>query len=144
MSRKISGIVTSDVQDKTIVVTTTTRKTHPIYGKSYTVTKKFAAHDEKNQAKIGDKVIIAETKPISKNKSFILDQIVERGHQTIEIKKTAIEEEAEAKLAEKEAKKAAEKETVTMSKPAAVIASTAKQSSEKSADKAADQGGGSK
>jgi len=110
MARKLSGIVTSDVQDKTIVVTVTTRKTHPIYGKSYIVSKKFAAHDEKNDAHIGDKVIIAESKPISKNKAFVLDSIVERGHEIVEIKKTAVEEEAEAKLAEKEAKRAAEKE----------------------------------
>jgi small subunit ribosomal protein S17 len=110
MARKLTGTVTSDIQDKTIVVTVTTRKTHPIYGKSYLQTKKFAAHDEKNEAKIGDKVIIAESKPISRNKSFILDTIVERGHEAIEIKKTTVEEEAEAKLAEKEAHATAKKE----------------------------------
>ena len=110
MARKLSGIVTSDVQDKTIVVTVTTRKTHPIYGKSYIVSKKISAHDEKNEAKKGDKVIIAETTPISKKKRFALDQIVERGHEAVEIKKTAVEEEVEAKLAEKEAHVAAKKE----------------------------------
>jgi small subunit ribosomal protein S17 len=110
MSKKITGIVTSDIQDKTIVVTVTTSKTHPIYGKKYKSTNKFAAHDEKNEAHKGDTVIIAETRPISKNKSFVLDAIVERGHEAVEIKKEAIEEEAEAKLAEKAAKKAAEAE----------------------------------
>jgi len=103
--KKLTGTVTSDVQDKTIIVTVTTRKTHPIYGKSYTVSKKFAAHDEKNEAKIGDKVIISETRPISKRKSFVLDKVVERGHEVVEIKKSAVEEEIDAKLAEKEAKK---------------------------------------
>lgn len=110
MARKMSGTVTSDVQDKTIVVTVETRKTHPIYGKSYLVSKKFAAHDEKNEAKVGDKVIIAETKPISKNKKFILDKIVERGHEAVEVKQSEIEKEAEAKLAERKARAAAKKE----------------------------------
>jgi 30S ribosomal protein S17 len=109
MARKISGIVTSDVQDKTIVVTVTTRKTHPIYGKSYLVSKKIAAHDEKNEAHKGDSVIIAETTPISKNKRFTLDSITNRGHEAVEIKKSSVEEEVEAKLAEKKAKKEAEK-----------------------------------
>jgi len=109
MAKKINGIVSSDVRDKTITVTVTTRKTHPIYGKSYIVSKKFTAHDEKNEAKVGDKVIIIETKPISKTKRFALDSIVERGHQTIEIAKTEIEEEAEAKVAEREARSAAKK-----------------------------------
>jgi small subunit ribosomal protein S17 len=107
MARKMSGIVTSDIQNKTIVVTVTTRKTHPIYGKSYLQSKKFAAHDEQNQAKKGDKVVIVETKPISKNKSFVLDSITERGHEAVEIKKSVVEEEIDAKLAEKEAKKVA-------------------------------------
>jgi len=109
MSRKLSGIVTSDAQDKTIVVTVTTRKTHPIYGKSYLVSKKIAAHDPENEAKKGDKVIIAESKPISKKKSFVLDTIAERGHEAVEIKKTMVEEEAEAKLAEKAERAAAKK-----------------------------------
>ena len=102
--RKITGTVTSDKGDKTIVVTITTRKTHPVYGKSYIVSKKIAAHDPKNEAKIGDKVIIAESKPISKTKSFILDKILERGHETVEIAKTVVEQEIEDKLAEKAAK----------------------------------------
>ena len=82
--------MTSDVQDKTIVVTVTRRETHPIYGKKYTVTRKFAAHDETNQAHVGDKVEISETRPVSKNKSFKLDRVVETGHAAIELK----EEEA--------------------------------------------------
>jgi small subunit ribosomal protein S17 len=131
MARKLSGIVTSDAMDKTIVVTVTTRKTHPIYGKSYLVTKKFAAHDEQNQAHKGDRVEIEETRPISKNKSFKLVQVLEQGHEAVELKKTAVEEEIDAKLAEKEAKKAAEKE--------AVIASEAKQSSPEKLDRHADK-----
>jgi small subunit ribosomal protein S17 len=90
MAKKFTGIVTSDVQDKTIVVTVTRRDTHPIYGKKFTVTRKFAAHDEKNEAHKGDKVEISETRPVSKNKSFKLDRVLETGHAAIELK----EEEA--------------------------------------------------
>ena len=115
MARKMSGTVTSDVQDKTIVVTVETRKTHPIYGKSYLVSKKFAAHDEKNEAKKGDKVIIAEAKPISKDKKFILDTIVERGHEAVEVKQAEVEKEAEAKVAERRARAAAKKEAEEVS-----------------------------
>ena len=109
MARKISGTVTSDKGDKTIIVTVTRRETHPIYGKSYLVNKKFAAHDEKNEARKGDEVIIAESKPISKSKRFVLDSITKRGHENVEVKKSVVEEEIDAKLAEKEAKKEAEK-----------------------------------
>jgi small subunit ribosomal protein S17 len=90
MAKKFTGIVTSDVQDKTIVVTVTRRDTHPIYGKKFTVTRKFAAHDEKNEAHKGDKVEISETRPVSKTKTFTLDRVLETGHASIELK----EEEA--------------------------------------------------
>ena len=86
MAKKMTGVVTSDVQDKTIVVTITRRVTHPIYGKQYTVSRKISAHDEKNQAHIGDRVDIVETRPISKNKSWKLEKIVETGHGEIELK----------------------------------------------------------
>ncbi len=78
MSRKLIGTVVSDVQDKTIVVKTERRVTHPIYRKQYTVSKKYQAHDEKNEAQLGDKVSIVETRPVSKNKSFKLEAIIER------------------------------------------------------------------
>ena len=58
MSRTLVGTVTSDKGDKTIVITVHTRKTHPIYKKQYSVTQKIMAHDEKNSAKLGDKVEI--------------------------------------------------------------------------------------
>lgn len=78
MAKSIVGIVSSDKADKTIVVTVHTRKTHPLYRKQYMVTSKFMAHDEKNAAKNGDKVIITETRPISARKRFILSEIVEK------------------------------------------------------------------
>ncbi len=76
MAKTLQGVVTSDVADKTIVVTVRTRKTHPIYKKQFTVSKKFLAHDEENEAKTGDKVIISETRPISARKRFKLDSVV--------------------------------------------------------------------
>lgn len=86
MAKTLTGIVTSDVADKTITVSVTSRETHPIYGKQYTVTRKYAAHDEKNEAKVGDKVTISETRPISKRKSFTLDKVVEKAREAIELK----------------------------------------------------------
>lgn len=77
MARKLTGTVTSDAQDKTIVVTVSSRKTHPIYRKAYTVSKKFQAHDEEGKAKVGDRVEIVETRPISKHKSFKLVKVLE-------------------------------------------------------------------
>lgn len=89
MVRTLTGVVVSDAQDKTIVVAVSRSVTHPIYGKRYSVTKKFAAHDEKNEAHVGDKVEITETRPISKRKTFVLSRIVETGHAAEEIKEGA-------------------------------------------------------
>ena len=80
MARTITGLVSSNKADKTIVVSVTTRKTHPIYKKQYSVTNKFMAHDEKNQANEGDKVIIAESKPLSAKKRWTLVEVVEKSH----------------------------------------------------------------
>ncbi|MFA5003960.1 MAG: 30S ribosomal protein S17 [Candidatus Saccharimonadales bacterium] len=78
MAKTIIGTVSSSKVDKTIVVTVKEQKTHPLYRKKYTVSKKFMAHDEKNEAKLGDKVVIVETRPISKRKSHKLDRVIER------------------------------------------------------------------
>jgi small subunit ribosomal protein S17 len=86
MAKTLTGIVTSDACDKTITVSVTSRETHPIYGKQYTVTRKYAAHDEKNEAKKGDEVVIRESRPISKRKAFVLDRILEKSRGSIELK----------------------------------------------------------
>ncbi len=86
MAKTLTGIVSSDKADKTITVTVTSRETHPIYGKQYTVSRKYTAHDEKNDAHTGDKVVIEETRPISKTKSFALKNVVERSQGSIELK----------------------------------------------------------
>lgn len=92
MSRTLIGMVTSDKADKTIVVTVTTRKTHPLYKKQYSVSSKFMAHDEDNTAKEGDRVSIIETKPLSRRKRFTLSKVLE----TAKIKHVETEAEAAA------------------------------------------------
>jgi small subunit ribosomal protein S17 len=82
MAKTIIGTVTSSKVDKTIVVTVRERKTHPLYRKQYTVSKKFMAHDETNEANLGDVVQIVETRPISKRKSHKLLTVVERAGVT--------------------------------------------------------------
>lgn len=94
MAKTMTGVVTSDSRDKTITVTVTSRETHPIYGKQYTVNRKYTAHDEQNEAKIGDKVRIIETRPISKTKAFKLDIIEEKSRGSIELKDDVAEVEA--------------------------------------------------
>ncbi len=69
-SKTLQGVVVSDAMDKTVVVEVGRFVKHPKYKKFYTINKKYHAHDEKNQYKIGDEVEITETKPISKKKSF--------------------------------------------------------------------------
>ena len=72
------GKVVSDKMDKTVVVAVRTTQRHPIYKKTVTHTKKFKAHDEKNEAKIGDTVSIMETRPLSKDKRWRVVEIVEK------------------------------------------------------------------
>lgn len=90
MVKTLTGIVTSNKADKTITITVTSRETHPIYGKQYTVTRKYTAHDENNEANEGDKVTIAEVRPISKTKSFSLVRIDEKSRGSIELKEEEV------------------------------------------------------
>ncbi|MBI2627687.1 30S ribosomal protein S17 [Candidatus Nomurabacteria bacterium] len=66
----LKGVVVSDKMDKTVVVNVSRLVKHPLYGKFYKVSKRYKAHDEENKYKIGDKVEIVETRPISKDKRF--------------------------------------------------------------------------
>ena len=75
--QELVGKVVSAKNDKTITVLVENYMKHPLYGKRVKHSKKYAAHDEKNIAKIGDKVRIIETRPISKTKKFKLVEIVE-------------------------------------------------------------------
>lgn len=81
-NRKVyRGTVVSDKMDKTITVIVETKKTHPLYGKRVKYSKKFKAHDENNEANMGDKVEIMETRPLSATKRFRLVKIVEKAIQ---------------------------------------------------------------
>ena len=72
------GVVVSDKMEKTITVEIRTRVKHPLYGKIMNRTKKFKAHDENNEAGIGDTVRIMETRPLSKDKCWRLVEIIEK------------------------------------------------------------------
>ena len=75
--QELLGQVVSASNDKTITVAITTYKKHPLYGKRVKYTKKYAAHDEKNKAKVGDTVRITATRPLSKTKRYELVEVVE-------------------------------------------------------------------
>ncbi len=98
MAGELQGVVTSDKRDKTITVSIASRETHPLYRKQYTKTRKYTAHDENNEAGVGDKVEIAACRPFSKTKSYKLVKVLEKSHEAVELKdevlgKTATEEE---------------------------------------------------
>ena len=114
MAHTLIGTVTSDSRDKTITVSIVSRETHPLYRKQYTKTRKYTAHDEKNEAKVGDRVEIAMTRPISKTKAYTLVKIIEKAHGRIELKEDVNEVELPEKVgadekAREEKAKAAEK-----------------------------------
>lgn len=103
MAKTITGVVASKKTDKTIVVTEHVRLTHPLYRKQYTITKRFMAHDEKNEAHEGDKVVIEECRPLSARKHFTLKRVVEKAGVT------HVEAAPELPPKEKPASEAAEK-----------------------------------
>ncbi len=77
--RKVrTGVVVSDRMDKTVLVRVEGRKRHPLYGKSVRRTSKLAAHDESNEVRVGDKVRVMETRPLSRTKHWRVVEIVEK------------------------------------------------------------------
>lgn len=74
--RKLEGVVVSDKMQKTRVVEVSCFKKHPLYKKYYKISKRFKAHDENNEYKVGDKVIIEETRPLSKEKRWKIKSLV--------------------------------------------------------------------
>ena len=76
--KRLVGVVTSDKMDKTVTVAVTTSKRHPVYGKVLRRVKKYKAHDEANECRVGDRVQIIESKPLSRHKRFTVVSIVER------------------------------------------------------------------
>ena len=97
MAHTLQGIVSSDKRDKTITVSIVSRETHPLYRKQYTKTRKYTAHDEKNEAHKGDRVEIVNCRPLSKTKSYKLVKVLERAHGTVELKEGVTEIVAEEK-----------------------------------------------
>ena len=77
-TQELIGKVVSNKADKTITVLVETYRKHPLYGKRVKYSKKYAAHDENNEAKIGDTVKIQMTKPISKTKKYVLVKVIEK------------------------------------------------------------------
>jgi len=78
LRKERTGVVVSNKMSKSIVVAVERKVKHPMYGKFIKKTTKFMAHDENNESKVGDLVLIAETRPMSKNKNWRLKQILER------------------------------------------------------------------
>jgi small subunit ribosomal protein S17 len=76
--RKMTGVVTSDKMNKTRVVLVERRVSHGKYGKYLTKRTRFKAHDEKNEYKTGDKVIIVESRPLSRDKRWRIEKLIER------------------------------------------------------------------
>jgi|FaiFalDrversion2_1042247.scaffolds.fasta_scaffold13058_1 small subunit ribosomal protein S17 len=82
MRKRVKGKVVSDKMNKTIVVVSETIKKHPLYKKYYKHRTKHYVHDEKNEAKIGDEVLIEETRPLSKLKRWRLVSILKKSNQS--------------------------------------------------------------
>ncbi|MGO0122797.1 30S ribosomal protein S17 [Desulfothermobacter acidiphilus] len=93
-NRKVRvGYVVSDKMEKTVVVAIETLVRHQLYHKTVRRTKRVKAHDENNQCRVGDKVLIMETRPLSKEKRWRIVEILERGKHLGEVEKAAPEEE---------------------------------------------------
>lgn len=86
MGKSLIGIVSSDKRDKTITVSIVSRETHPLYRKQYTKTRKYTAHDEKNEAHVGDKVEIVACRPFSKTVNYTLVKVIEKSHGKVTLK----------------------------------------------------------
>ncbi len=76
--KHLTGVVVSDKMDKTVVVRVDRKVPHPLYGKHIIKSKKFHAHDENNECRVGDVVIIRESRPISKTKKWVVVKILSR------------------------------------------------------------------
>ena len=108
--RTVQGIVVSDKNDKTIVVLVETHRRHPKYGKRVKYGKKFYAHDENNEAKVGDTVTIMETRRLSASKRFRLVSIDKKAELSVKEAEAEIRAEEQAELAEAHIEPAVEEE----------------------------------
>ena len=122
--RAIQGVVVSDKNDKTIVVLVETHKRHSKYGKRVKYGKKYYAHDENNDAKVGDTVTIMETRKLSATKRFRLVSIDKKAELSVkeaeaELKEEIIEAQAEEKIEEPKVEEVKAEEEKPAKKPAA-------------------------
>ena len=78
---QLTGTVVSDKMDKTVVVAVERQERHPVYGKSMRKTSTFLAHNEDNAAKVGDKVDIAESRPLSRRKRWIVTRVIQKAQE---------------------------------------------------------------
>jgi len=76
--KTMTGIVVSDKMDKTVVVAVSTMKKHKLYKKTIRITNKYKAHDEKNECSVGDKVLIEESRPLSREKRWVVAEILQK------------------------------------------------------------------
>ena len=144
MAHTLIGTVTSEKRDKTITVSIVSRETHPLYRKQYSKTRKYTAHDEKNEAHKGDRVEIAMCRPISKTKAYTLVKVLERSHGSVELKedvnKVDLPEKVGAdEIAKAEAVKAAEKAAKTAEAKAKKAEEAAKESKAEEATEGEDK-----
>lgn len=127
------GIVVSDNMQKTVVVKVERTTRHPFYGKILRRFKKFKAHDEKDECRIGDKVLIQETRPISREKRWNVVQLLERSEvKRLEVEESIEQKEMELRLKEEKARKKEEKEK-------ALLEQMKKEEKEESHDTATDE-----
>jgi small subunit ribosomal protein S17 len=80
-SKEITGVIVSDKMDKSVVVSVERQVRHDVYGKTQRRTSKFLAHNEGNDAKVGDRVAIAETRPLSRRKRWVVTRVVEKAKE---------------------------------------------------------------
>jgi small subunit ribosomal protein S17 len=77
-SKEITGVIVSDKMDKSVVVAVERQIRHDVYGKTQKRTSKFLAHNERNDAKVGDRVAIVESRPLSRRKRWVVTRVVEK------------------------------------------------------------------
>ena len=118
MAQTLQGIVSSDKRDKTITVSITSRETHPLYRKQYSHTRKYTAHDEKNEAGIGDKVEIVACRPYSKTKAYKLVKVLEKSHGTVALKEDIHEVAVEKDIPKEQLDRKADKAAAEVTEPA--------------------------
>jgi small subunit ribosomal protein S17 len=80
-SKEITGVIVSDKMDKSVVVAVERQIRHDVYGKAQKRTSKFLAHNEANDAKIGDRVAIVESRPLSRRKRWVVTRVVEKAKE---------------------------------------------------------------